>query len=293
MDKREKRAAEAAEAPETQETQATVPWTAYKYKGDTLFAMEDEIATEFPMTVKLDGEEFATIVCTPTDLEDMVIGFLASEGVIRFADQIESLSLDEERGFAYVNLRSKHQLSEQMVSKRFIGSCCGKSRQFYFHNDARTAKTVLTRMEISIDQCLHLMGELQRQSGDFHKTGGVHNAALCTVDHLITARTDIGRHNALDKIFGHCLRNKLPLSDKLLAFSGRVSSEVALKAAKIGVGILLSKSAPTDLALSLAEDLGITVVGFIRGGQLNVYTHPERIKEWKEGLSHKSSSSDD
>jgi FdhD protein len=125
------------------------------------------------------------------------------------------------------------------------------------------------------------MRELQQNSGDFQKTGGVHNAALCTVDKLITTRTDIGRHNALDKIYGYCLRNKLPLMDKLLAFSGRVSSEVALKAAKIGVGILLSKSAPTDLALSLSHDLGITIVGFIRGTQLYVYTHPERIKEWK------------
>jgi FdhD protein len=267
------------------EAGATVPWTAYKYDGQALLAQSDEIATEFPMTIKLNGEEFATIVCTPTDLEDMVIGFLASEGVIRFADQIESLSLDEERGFADVKLLNKHQLSTEMVSKRFIGSCCGKSRQFYFHNDARTAKTVLTRTQISIDQCLFLMRELQQNSGDFQKTGGVHNAALCTVDQLITARTDIGRHNALDKIYGYCLRKKLPLQDKLLAFSGRVSSEVALKAAKIGVGILLSKSAPTDLALSLSHDLGITIVGFIRGTQLNVYTHPERIKEWVPDLS--------
>ena len=87
---------------------------------------------------------------------------------------------------------------------------------------------------------------------------------------------DIGRHNALDKIYGHLLRQRISVRDKVLAFSGRVSSEVVLKAAKIGVGVLLSKSAPTDLALRLAHDLGITVVGFIRRDHLTVYTHPEQ-----------------
>ncbi|OAS18255.1 formate dehydrogenase accessory sulfurtransferase FdhD [Paenibacillus oryzisoli] len=240
---------------------------------------EDTIAVESPLTIVLDGEEFATIVCTPSDIVDMVTGFLASEGMIRFVDQIESLSLEEDRGFAHVKLRHLHQLSRQMVSKRFIGSCCGKSRQFYFHNDMRTAKTVTTKLSLTIPQCFHLMSELQAQSADFQLTGGLHNAALCTADELIVTRADIGRHNALDKIYGHILRARISVRNKALAFSGRVSSEVVLKASKIGVGILLSKSAPTDLALRLAHDLGITVVGFIRRDHLSVYTHPERIAE--------------
>ncbi|MBP1990551.1 formate dehydrogenase accessory sulfurtransferase FdhD [Paenibacillus eucommiae] len=268
---------------EGEEAEITAPWSVFKYDGQQLGASEEEIACEYPLTLKVDGEELATIVCTPSDLEDMVIGFLASEGVIRSAAQVESLAFDKERGFAAVKLRNKHELSEAMVSKRIIGSCCGMSRQFYFHNDARTAKTILTSLQISVNQCFALMRELQQQSDDFRRTGGVHNAALCTVDELIVSRTDIGRHNALDKIYGHCLRQRLSLRDKLLAFSGRVSSEVALKAAKIGVGLLLSKSAPTDLALRLAHDLGITIVGFIRGSQLNVYTHPKRITEWTDG----------
>ncbi|WP_240344000.1 formate dehydrogenase accessory sulfurtransferase FdhD [Paenibacillus sp. SYP-B3998] len=244
-----------------------------------MLEQEDTVATEAPLTIKIAGDEFATLVCTPTDVVDLVTGFLASEGIIRFVDQIESLSYEEDRGYAHVKLRHLHQLNQAMVSKRFIGSCCGKSRQFYFHNDAQTAKTVRTPLQVSAEQCFHLMRGMQEQSEDFRATGGLHNAALCTASELLLTRADIGRHNALDKIYGHVLRHRIPVRDKLIAFSGRISSEVALKAAKIGVGILLSKSAPTDLALRLASDLGITIVGFIRRDQLTVYTHPERIKE--------------
>jgi FdhD protein len=258
---------------------STTTWAIYLYNGTEVLSQEDTIATEAPLTIKIDGEEFATLVYTPTDTIDLITGFLASEGLIRFVDQIESLTLEEERGFAHVKLRHLHQLSQKMVSKRFIGSCCGKSRQFYFHNDARTAKTVRTALQLSIQQCFHLMNRLQEQSADFRATGGLHNAGLCTANELLLSRADIGRHNALDKIYGYLLRQRVPVRDKVIAFSRRVSSEVALKAAKIGVGILLSKSAPTDLALRLAHDLGITVVGFIRRDQLTVYTHPERITE--------------
>src|SRR5699024_12303025 len=113
----------------------------------------------------------------------------------------------------------------------------------------------------------------------FQRTGGVHNAALCTPDDMLTVRTDIGRHNVLDKIYGNILENKIRLVDKLIVFSGRLSSEVLLKISKIGAGIIISKSAPTDLALQLANDLGITVIGFARAGKMNVYTHSHRIKE--------------
>lgn len=121
------------------------------------------------------------------------------------------------------------------------------------------------------------MREMQESSHVFKGTGGVHNAAICTQEEMIVSRTDIGRHNALDKLYGHCLLNKIPVRDKILVFSGRISSEVLTKAAKIGVGIVLSKSAPTDLAIKLAEDLNITAVGFIRGSSFNVYSHPSRI----------------
>jgi FdhD protein len=248
-----------------------------KYKNGILCEVEDEIVTEFPITIHINGEEFATMVCTPTHLDELVIGFLASEGAILFRDDITDLQIDESRGFAYVTLKSKIQTNQQHYSKRFIGSCCGKSRQFYFQNDVRTAKTSMAKTEIKAEQCIKLMSMMQENSKVFKETGGVHNAALCTPSEIIVDRTDIGRHNALDKLYGYSFLNRISVRDKIIVFSGRISSEVLLKAAKIGVGIVLSKSAPTDLAIQLAEDLNITAVGFIRGQSFNVYSHPERI----------------
>ncbi|AIE60145.1 FdhD-like protein [Bacillus methanolicus MGA3] len=257
----------------------------FKFENGFFREQLDEIATEFPFTIILNGEEFATMVCTPTHLDELVIGFLASEGVIRSNNEIDQLQIDESKGFAYVDLAVKATTSQQFYSKRFIGSCCGKSRQFYFHNDARTAKTSTSKIKIKPEQCITLMKALQNSSTVFKNTGGVHNAALCSENEMIIARTDIGRHNALDKILGYCIQNRVPIQDKIIAFSGRISSEVLLKAAKIGVGVILSKSAPTDLAIKLAHDLNITAVGFIRGNSLNVYSHPERIVEKLEKLT--------
>ncbi|HLS10493.1 formate dehydrogenase accessory sulfurtransferase FdhD [Lentibacillus sp.] len=254
-------------------------WQVIRFNGLDPLSLDDEIAAEFPLTVILNGEEFATMVCTPTDLEELTIGFLASEGIIRVYDDINNISIDEGKGFAYIEVNKEIDSIQQDHSKRFIGSCCGKSRQFYFKSDVRTAKTVYSRLSISVDQCYRLIGQLQLESEQFIRTGGVHNAVLAVPDEMLAIRTDIGRHNALDKIYGHILKQRIPLKNKLIVFSGRISSEVLLKISKIGAGILLSKSAPTDLALQLANDLGITVIGFAREDKMNVYTHPYRIEE--------------
>lgn len=240
---------------------------------------EDWIAVERPLTIWLDGAEFATMVCTPSDLEELVYGFLASEGIVRRADEVASLAIDPVSGFARVRLRNPRAAGKDAVSKRFIGSCCGKSRQFYFLNDARTARTSTSAATVAVRQCVERLRELEDASEAFRLTGGLHNAALCTPERLLFARSDIGRHNALDKLYGRCLLDGIPTRDAIVAFSGRLSSEVVLKVAKLGAAVVLSKSAPTTLAIELARDLGITAVGFIRGQSLNVYSHAHRIRE--------------
>ncbi|WP_227522071.1 formate dehydrogenase accessory sulfurtransferase FdhD [Bacillus solitudinis] len=241
----------------------------------------DDIVREYPLTIYVNEKEFATIVCSPEDIEEMVIGFLGSEGMIRMYEQdVKKIMVDYEKGVAYVKLTKEFVESRDFYSKRFIGSCCGKSRQsFYFKNDVKTAKTSMTKMTIKAEQCISLMKQVQEQSDVFLATGGVHNAAIATQNGILVTRADIGRHNALDKLYGYCLLHRLPVRDKILLFSGRISSEVLLKAAKMGVGIMLSKSAPTELALAMADELNITTVGFIRQDRMNVYTHGKRIEK--------------
>ena len=250
-----------------------------RFKNGSAEHTEDSIVTEYPVTIKLNGQEFVTMICTPEHIEDMVIGFLASEGVIRKYEDIEDFWVQENEGYVHIKTTKNNPFSLDFRSKRYVTSCCGISRQsFVFVNDALTAKKMEgIPVKISIENTFKLMDMMHNSATLFQKTGGVHNAALCNDDGIILNRMDIGRHNALDKIYGYCLRNNVSISDKIIAFSGRISSEILLKVAKIGCSIVLSKSAPTELALQLAENLGITTIGFIRNHSMNVYTHPERI----------------
>jgi FdhD protein len=245
--------------------------------------VEDSVVTEYTVTVKVNGKEFVTMVCTPDYIEEMVIGYLASEGIIKKFTDIDDIWIQEKEGFIHVKTNSENPFYKNLQGKRHLTSCCGASRSgFVFATDALTAKRLHSiKTEIEVEDCFRLMEEMQESAELFQNTGGVHNASLCNLFGPVVSRMDIGRHNALDKIYGHCLKNNIPIHDKVIVFSGRISSEILLKVAKIGCPIILSKSAPTELALKLADDLGITTIGFIRNRSLNVYTHPERIADTK------------
>lgn len=262
-------------------TQTRTNRTITRYLNGKIEKVDDVVATEKPFTIKLNEKEFATFVCTAEYIEDMVIGFLASEGVISKFTDIDDVWTQEKEGFVHVKTNYTNAFYEKFHSKRYITSCCGKSRQgFVFFNDAKLSHHFKqVNVQLTYQDCFRLMEEMQTRSAVFQETGGVHNAALCTRDGVLLSRLDIGRHNALDKIYGHCLRHQVPLEDKIIVFSGRISSEIVTKVAKIGCEIVLSKSAPTEMALELAEELGMTTVGFIRNSSLNVYTRPDRIVE--------------
>lgn len=250
-----------------------------RVENNQIKEIEDIVVTEYAVTVKINEQEFVTMVCTPEYVEDMVIGYLASERIIRNAEDIEEIWHQEKEGFVHVKTKQINPYYQQMQNKRYITSCCGMSRQgFVFANDALVAKKMEDiHVRITTDDCFRLMRDMQDSAETFKETGGVHNAALCDVNGIVLSRMDIGRHNALDKIYGYCLQNNISIQDKIIVFSGRISSEILLKVSKIGCEIVLSKSAPTDLALQLADELGITTVGFVRQNTLNIYTHKERI----------------
>ncbi|AFL99391.1 MULTISPECIES: formate dehydrogenase accessory sulfurtransferase FdhD [Desulfitobacterium] len=256
----------------------TIETQVIKITGTDKEAVKELVVIEKALTVFINGKEFATMVCTPTQEKELVIGFLCSEGIINDPNQIKKITQDKREGLVWVETTEERTLSEDLFLKRYLTSCCGKGKStFYFANDARLAQKVESQHTITSQEVSHYINLLEDNSELFHLTGGVHGGALASGGSLDYSAMDIGRHNVLDKLYGHAFLNGTDISQKVIVFSGRISSEILIKAAKMGCPILIGVSAPTDLALELAEELGITVLGFARENRMNIYTHPERI----------------
>jgi FdhD protein len=238
---------------------------------------EDIVVRESPLTITLNDQEVVTLLCSPSHLEYLAVGFLFSEGLLGSKDEIKRITADDRKGVARVETEADKQLANDELFKRLITSGCGKGASFYNAAGGESRRKVESALEISASQLLALARGFQQRSKIYRATGGVHSAALCDTGTIILFDDDIGRHNALDKVFGRCLMNDIPTDDRIIITSGRVSSEIVLKAVRRNIPMIVSKSAPTDLGVRLADDLGITLVGFVRGKRMNVYTHTERI----------------
>jgi FdhD protein len=247
-------------------------------------SLDEEVATERPLTLYVGGAEWVTLVATPTHLEELVVGFLASERLITGVKDLRWLAVDPERGEAWVTLRAPSGARREAFGRRVVPSCCGKGRLSLIWEVDRQALTPIPPAAgpvLTPETCLAIMQAMEAKAaaGVFGRTGGVHTAGLADAQgHLRVWRSDIGRHNALDKLYGHALLTGLDPRRMVVAFSGRLSSEVLLKVAKLGAPILLSRSAPTDLAVDLAGQLGLTAAGFVRNDRLTVYAGAHRIQ---------------
>jgi FdhD protein len=236
---------------------------------------EDTVATEFHLTIVLNNRELVTLLCSPAKLKFLAIGFLFSEDAIDSKDGIKDIVLDPERGVVNVTTKEPVRFAKDILSRRIIASSGGKgtSSSAAIHPQSR----IDSQIHISPPEVLNLIGEFLHHSELYAATGGVHSAALCDTKTILIFSDDIGRHNAIDKIFGECIVKDIPTHDRLLITSGRVSSEIVLKAAKRNIPILISKSAPTGLGVKLANDSGITLIGFVREKRMNVYSHTWRL----------------
>lgn len=253
---------------------------------------EEALAAEEPLEIRLGHESFTVTMRTPGDDFDLVAGFLISEGIIFEPEQLISLRFcagEDENGqqtFNVVEAQLRPDVAMPLpAAHRHVttSSACG-----ICGTASIDAVTKSSRFGVSapVDQALvsatvlaALPGILREQQKLFDKTGGVHAAGLFAPDgELLSLREDVGRHNAVDKVVGAAFREKkLPLANTILQVSGRASFELVQKAAMAGVPMLAAVSAPSSLAVELARDSGVTLVGFSRGNTLNVYTHPGRI----------------
>ncbi len=248
-----------------------------KYENGTISSVIDVVVKEYALTIMLDGEEFITLLCTPLSLDYLAVGFLLSESVIKSKNDIARIRMDEEKGIVEVSTVESSIIAKRLHGKRTMTTGCGKGSTFYNAVDSINCKKVSGNIEVSAQVILELMREFNKRSELFLSTGGVHSVALAADAGIILFHEDVGRHNAMDKIIGEASLKDIELSDKLVLTSGRVSSEMLIKAAKGRIPVVISRSAPTDLAVELAEQLGIAVVGFARGQRMNVYSNPGRI----------------
>ncbi|MCL6448340.1 MAG: formate dehydrogenase accessory sulfurtransferase FdhD [Armatimonadetes bacterium] len=223
---------------------------------------------EMELTIYVNQQELVTVLCTPTRLNYLVLGFLYAEGIISGTDDVVMMRVCEEEALADVRLKNEYKLPAQKA----LPSGCGGGATFQTRGQKVASELVVTPTEV-----LSLMKKLQEKMELYRLSGGVHTSALADPKNLLVVAEDIGRHNTLNKIQGECLVRGLPTKDRLLLTTGRVSSEMLLKAARMQVPVVVSRHSPTGRAVSLARELGIALVGRALGNRFLVYSHPERL----------------
>ncbi len=238
----------------------------------------DEVASEIPVRLVLNNTPLVTLLCTPTELEELTVGFLLSEGLLHDKSQIRNLSVDVKEPAVYMELSGLPEGFAGMFEKRTISSGCGKGITFTSFRPDADRRIEAPDHGISLDDIRRLLGVFRTISKLYIDTGGVHSAALSDGTDILFFSEDIGRHNAVDKLIGKAFLKSVPIENKILITSGRVTSEIMTKAGRNRFPILISRAAPSCMAVSLAEDTGITLIGFARGDRMNIYTWPNRIR---------------
>ena len=256
----------------------TKKYNILKIDGENKNTVEDMVVLEYPFTIFIDDKEIVTLLCSPKSLEYLAIGFLYSEGFIKDYSEVDDIRIDEDRGRAYTRLKVKKTSNEKLQWKKIITSGGGKGTAIYNMPDLLKTGEATESLSISVYEIKKLMTTFSKKSDLFHATGGVHACAICDNNDIIYFEEDIGRHNALDKVIGKALIEDINLKDKMVLTSGRISSEMLTKAVKRGITTVVSRSAPTSLAVHMARELNVTLIGFARGEKMNTYSNFSSLK---------------
>ncbi len=275
-------------APRRRVTRVTV--------GEPARAEHDTLAGEEPLELRVNGRSLAVTMRTPGADFDLAAGFLVSEGVITGTDELVAMRYCSGRGEDGVN---EYNVLDLTLASTVAPVSDGAARAFFTTSSCGlcgkvSIDAVRTRSAFDVHDdpaCLApswlvtLPNRLRAAQEVFEKTGGLHAAALFDVasGELLVLREDVGRHNAVDKVVGWALReNRLPLGGTVLLVSGRASFELVQKAVMAGVPALCAVSAPSSLAVDLAEEMGVTLIGFLRGTSMVVYARADRVREAPE-----------
>ncbi|WP_066072883.1 formate dehydrogenase accessory sulfurtransferase FdhD [Neobacillus soli] len=233
---------------------------------------------EYPIPLIINGYEIAVFQLTNDDLEDWTYGYLFSEGFIQEASDIASIVINEQAATIHVTLRTDFDGEQVFSKKKHYTAGCGRGVTFFSMTDVKSFDKVASSKTYPLSYLLKKRSEFAQKSALYLETGGMHGACIVDEEGTVTIREDIGRHNAVDKIIGHALRNHLQPSMLILLTTGRVSYEMLSKAAKFGFPVIGSRTAATKQAVQLAKYLNIEVIGYLRGKMATIYTAGGRVE---------------
>lgn len=233
------------------------------------------LVREYPLRLIVNGREIATLIASPHELHLLVAGFLRLQGFVTSVDDFLVLSICEEFGTASVRIRG--EIPEQL--RPVLTSGCGSGITFAMPDEIQP-RVVGGGEPVAPSQVFSLMERLALKAEQYRTHGGIHSAAAGRNGELLLYAEDLGRHNTIDRIAGEALLKGIDLSGCQLVTSGRVSTEMAAKAAQLGVSLIASRTSPTDMAVKLCEQAGICLAGYVRGASFFIYSHPEGIAQY-------------
>jgi FdhD protein len=238
--------------------------------GENNSETEDIIAGERKLRICVNGKEILRLFCSPIMIRELVVGFFMTEGIIKGGWCAERMSI-EYGSEILVDIPAEGEVS---LEGRAITSGCVGGVTF---EGSPGREVNRNGTSISGEKLRELFHGFQKRSELYNLTGCIHSAAISDGRNILVVAEDIGRHNAVDKVVGYCILEDIPLNDKIMLVSGRLSSEMATKCARWGIPIVVSRTAPTAMAVDIADRSGITMIGFMRGERFNIYTHRFRI----------------
>jgi FdhD protein len=245
------------------------------YRNGRLEPGETEIVQEFPLKLIVNHREVATLICSPHDLKFLTAGFLRLQGFVRSVEDFLMLSVCNDFGVANVSIRGDVPDRLQPV----LTSGCGAGISFTLGQPTKnlSARCDTSQPTYRPSEIFGMMEQLARLAENYKSHGGIHSAAVGDGTSILLYAEDLGRHNTLDRIAGEALLKGIDLSGTMLVSSGRVSTELAAKAAMLGISLIASRTSPTNMAVKMCEESGIVLIGYVRGGRFTIYTCPERI----------------
>ncbi len=263
------------------------PASIQRWKNGTLqLRVDDSLAVEEPMEIRVRGQNVAVTMRTPGHDAELTAGFLLTEGLVKCREDIKEIAhcrkaeTDVQENTLNVFLAPNVDVDMESLTRHvFASSSCGICGKATIESVQQNFDPIESIVCISPETITSLPAMLRKAQATFDQTGGLHAGAIFDAKGmLIVCREDVGRHNAVDKVIGYGLLNGKSFAKSVLIVSGRASFEIMQKALAARVPIVAAISAPSSLAVDFARESGQTLIGFLRGETMNVYTHPERIE---------------